>query len=1622
LTALDSPTLENFDTLAQSGTTNPSTSLPTSWDIAELGTNANTTYSGSTGSATAGDTYSFGPSGNSDRALGELSSGSLQSRFGASFTNNTGGTITSVDIAYTGEQWRGGDTANVPDRIDFQISTNATSLTTGTWTDVDALDFSSVQTTLTGALNGNDPNNRAARSSTISSLSIGNGATFWIRWVAVDISGTDDGLAVDDFSLTPHGTTADAAPSVTLTNPTNNATDVAANSNISITFSEDVNVTGNWFEISCGTSGTRQVGDTAVSGGPTTFLIDPNTDFAFNEHCTFKVFASQVTDQDTNDPPNNMTEDASFSFTVTSPPAIPGSVLISQVYGGGGNNGAQFTNDFIELFNPGMTAVSLSGWSVQYTSSGGTTWQVTPLTGVMLQPGQYYLVQEAAGTGTTLPPLPTPDASGTIAMAAGAGKVALTNSTTALSGSGCPFAASVVDFVGYGGANCSETSPAPTLTNSTAAIRGGGGCVDSNDNSADFAAVAPNPRNTSSPTNVCGASTNPSGTGSANPSSVQPGDSTTLTVVVTPGNNPTSTGIDVVADLTAIGGSATQAFSGIGNTFTFSATVAVGTSPGPKTLPATITDAESRSGSTTINLTVQQPPPPADHVVISQVYGGGGNGGATFTHDFVELYNPGSITFDLTGWSLQYASSTGTGWNSNKQPLGGTIAPGEYFLVSLGSGGAVGADLPPANISGEINMAAGTGKIALVSNSQGLVGPCPLGDPDLVDFVGYGSSAATSNFCFEGSTPAPAGANDKSVLRKNGGATDTNNNGADLVAGAPNPRRTAPIVELGPWVSNTDPIDEGFNVPHDATVTVSFSEPVNVDPSWFDISCANTGAHNDATVAISNGFKAYAITPNTNFEFGEQCTVTIFRTAIHDQDLDDNGPNTDGLLNDYVFSFTVVAAGAPAPYPPSVHLALGNPSNATADTNHPENYLMVKPTYALSYNRDKGTPNWVSWHLDTSWFGSLARVDTFRPDPAVPADWYRVQATDYFTTGFDRGHMTPNADRDNENRIPINQETYLMSNMVPQAPDNNQGPWADLENDLRTLLTANGENNEIYIVSGPLGVGGTGSNGTATSIANGHVTVPAFTWKVALVIPKGDNDISRITAGTKTIAIIMPNIQGIRNEDWHSFLTTVDDVEQQTGYDFFSQVPDAIENAIEAGINGVNPPGTAGQNVSTAEDSPASITLTAASPNSNPLTYTITSSPTHGVLTGTAENRSYTPDPDFFGSDSFSFKVSDGVRDSNVSTVNITVTDFNDSPVVSNDTKSTAEDSALAFSAADLTTNDSSGPANEATQTLTVTSVSATSDTHGSVSLNSGTVTYTPDLNFNGAASFAYQVCDNGTTNGLPDAKCTTGTVNITVTSVNDPPVLSGVPSTATVTYGSLLTFTAQASDVDQPAQMLSFSLVGAPSGASINSSSGVFTWTPTAAQAGSVYSFTVAVTDGQSSVSSNISVTVNLQMLTALGPARVWLGLKNSDDVGTRFDLRAEVFKNGVLIGSGQMNDVPGGGSGFNNAVLRTISLAQNGSVGFRTGDILSITLSVRIAASSSHNTGTARLWFNDGAANSRLTATIGGVTRDYFLCCGFTLTTSVGTGPRDTIDVKVNRNAGGNPFKPFGTWSATY
>jgi predicted extracellular nuclease len=301
----------------------------------------------------------------------------------------------------------------------------------------------------------------------------------------------------------------------------------------------------------------------------------------------------------------------------------PTHVLISQVYGGGGNSGATYKNDFVELFNPTASTVSLTGWSVQYASAAGTTYSVTTLSG-SIAPGQYYLVQESQGAGGTTN-LPTPDASGTIAMSATAGKIALANTTTALNGgSGCPLPstnAAVVDYVGYGGTSSAPSCflgalPAPLLANATAAIRSQV-CIDNQNNGVDFASGAPNPHNSGATLAPC----NPTGpgpitaVGAALPATVNLGSSTLLTVTVTPGTNPASTGVTVQADLSAIGGSSTQPLFDDGsngdvtagdNIFSYTATPS---GSGTFSLPTAAMDAQARTGTTSISLTVVVPPP-----------------------------------------------------------------------------------------------------------------------------------------------------------------------------------------------------------------------------------------------------------------------------------------------------------------------------------------------------------------------------------------------------------------------------------------------------------------------------------------------------------------------------------------------------------------------------------------------------------------------------------------------------------------------------------------------------------------------------------------------------------------------------------------------------------------------------------------------------------------------------------------------------------------------------------------------------------------------------------------------------------------------------------------------------
>lgn len=232
----------------------------------------------------------------------------------------------------------------------------------------------------------------------------------------------------------------------------------------------------------------------------------------------------------------------------------------------------------------------------------------------------------------------------------------------------------------------------------------------------------------------------------------------------------------------------------------------------------------------------------------------------------------------------------------------------------------------------------------------------------------------------------------------------------------------------------------------------------------------------------------------------------------------------------------------------SVHLAMGNPSNATKSESNRNNYLEIKDQYAMSYSSDRKTPNWVSWQLNEDWFGNVRRTGAFAPDDSLPDSFEKATPNDYKGSGYDRGHNVPSGDRTRTRAD--NESTFLMSNITPQASDNNQGPWEKLESYSRELVR---QGKELYIIAG--------SNGSKGEIGNG-VNVPENFWKVIVVLPQKGLGVAAVNEKTEVIAVNMPNVNGIRNDDWRKYLTTVSAIERHTGYDLLSCLPDDVENAV----------------------------------------------------------------------------------------------------------------------------------------------------------------------------------------------------------------------------------------------------------------------------------------------------------------------------------------------------------------------------------------------------------------------------------------------------------------------------
>ncbi len=252
----------------------------------------------------------------------------------------------------------------------------------------------------------------------------------------------------------------------------------------------------------------------------------------------------------------------------------------------------------------------------------------------------------------------------------------------------------------------------------------------------------------------------------------------------------------------------------------------------------------------------------------------------------------------------------------------------------------------------------------------------------------------------------------------------------------------------------------------------------------------------------------------------------------------------------------------PSPVPPtalpstttpplSLHLTLGNPSGAVADPAQPANFLILRNQYALAYQRDRGIPLWVSWHLDAADLGATERyTGQFITDMALPKGWYRVTHDDYTGSGYDRGHMAPSADRTASEQD--NEATFLLTNVLPQTPESNRGAWEQLEAYARTLV---GQGNELYIIAG--------SAGTQGTLAGGKLTIPAATWKLMVVLPAATgDDLARISAQTRVLAVWMPNTAAMKDQAWATTTTTVRCLEERTGLQFLTALPTAVRTAL----------------------------------------------------------------------------------------------------------------------------------------------------------------------------------------------------------------------------------------------------------------------------------------------------------------------------------------------------------------------------------------------------------------------------------------------------------------------------
>lgn len=792
-------------------------------------------------------------------------------------------------------------------------------------------------------------------------------------------------------------------------------------------------------------------------------------------------------------------------------------ILISQIYGGGGNAGATLRNDFIELFNPGSTPVNVTGWRVAYASATGTSWQYTSLSGV-IPAGGYYLVQQAQGTGGTVL-LPTPDATGTIPMSATAGKVVLVSDGSALSGA-CPTAAPVVDRVAFGSGTGTAaclvewTSRTPAPSNTNAVIRGEGGCAYTGSPAADFSAALPTPRNTASPTIA------PCGGGVTGPE--------VDSIFVAPRADTLFVGDTLTLASAAFdaSGAPLEVTIAFASSNTAVATVSASgqvTATGPGSAIITLS---AGAATATVELVVYATPravSPFD-VQINELMGDPANAESASWGEWFEVRNNGAEDVNLQGWRIL---SGGSGQPAHTINASVIVPAGGYAVLGRGN---------DSNRNGGItldyNYFVGTSSTIWLDNNDYLV----LLDPSqaLADSVRW---TTLPRGVTKGLRPGTAPVADADGAEW-GFSTTTFGDGDYGTPGAEN----TGLATEPPFVSAN-------------RVSISGRLTADTLPLGFEDQIFGT-LQNGAGETLPTTFTFASLTPAIlsvdarGVIRGEGTGTGTIRVMA----ADGTGRNIRFHVKEFLSSGAAYGDAA----------EWGLPVDLDASDDH----LVARSEFTSSWNGARGIPNWVAYNLTSDHIvPGTERCDCFTFDPTLEAAGFSRYTTADYTgagaaagAGIDRGHLARSFDR-TVGQLD-NARTFYFSNIIPQFSDNNQGPWAQHENYLGDLAESQGKELTIY-------AGASGSIGTVKN--EGRITIPAWTWKVSVIAPRGTRlEDVRDYRDLQVIAVVMPNAPGIRNVNWQSaYVVTADSVEKLSGYRFLTALPERTRRAL---VTGTQPP------------------------------------------------------------------------------------------------------------------------------------------------------------------------------------------------------------------------------------------------------------------------------------------------------------------------------------------------------------------------------------------------------------------------------------------------------------------